>query len=314
MGANANCCKKPETVLDQEQKFNTLGTAPEKPVENNQKEPNEDPNAYQNEYKAEYVTYADPIYQAVDPSGNVIELDSKTYNQYFQSNQQQEAQSNAQIEPQPQQVEQQEVNDQKLNQQETEQQNVVKAENAGNELNANSQQKQEENNNYEYAYQNAGNELNANSQQKQEENNNYEYAYQNAQNYTNDASNVNMQYSTNVNVQNEQNVQEQYQTDINQYATNDAQQYGNVGENVQYDVNNQYGVSQMAGYDNVNYQYDNSYATGAVTGNDGNFVANASYNQPINSSVQSYQYAESYQLPNVNSQAKTYGSYIVGGY
>ena len=289
MGANANCCKQPETVLEQEQKFNTLGTAPEKPVENNQKEPNEEPNTCQNEYKAEYVTYADPIYQAVDPSGNVVELDSKTYNQYFQSNQQQEAQNDAQIEPQSQQVEQREVNDQKLNQQETEQQNVVKSENDENQLNAN-------------------------SQQEQVQNNNYEYAYQNEQNYTNDASNANMQYSTNVNVQNEQNAQEQYQTDINQYATNDAQQYGNVGENEQYDVNNQYGVSQVAGYDNANYQYDTSYAAGAVTGNEGNFVANASYNQPINSSVQSYQYAESYQLPNVNSQAKTYGSYVVGSY
>ena len=108
----AQCCKQPEGVAIEESKFTTLGQKNEQePVE--QKLPN-DAALNNNEYKAEYVVYANPIYQTVDEKGNLLStgVDSNVYNQYFQTSQQEVANQQLNV----QQNEQQVVTDQQVEQ------------------------------------------------------------------------------------------------------------------------------------------------------------------------------------------------------
>ena len=87
MGAQANCCKQPEAVLE-ENKFNTLG------AQNNQEEKQDAGSPQDNTaYKAEYVTYANPIYQTSDDAGK-YSVNANVYSQYFESNQNQSSAAN----------------------------------------------------------------------------------------------------------------------------------------------------------------------------------------------------------------------------
>ena len=118
MGAQANCCKQPEAVLE-ENKVTTLGAANDKPVVEENEQPQES-NTYQNEYKAEYITYANPIYQTVDETGKVTSgVDSNVYNQYFEASNNQQDAVNQQAEDQ--QLQQQQADQQQEQQEENQQ-------------------------------------------------------------------------------------------------------------------------------------------------------------------------------------------------
>ena len=108
----AQCCKQPEGVAIEETKFTTLGQKNDQEAVE-QKLP-DDAALNNNEYKAEYVVYANPIYQTVDEKGNLLStgVDSNVYNQYFQTSQQEVANQQLNV----QQNEQQAVTDQQVEQ------------------------------------------------------------------------------------------------------------------------------------------------------------------------------------------------------
>ena len=81
MGAQANCCKQPENVIE-ENKLTTLGATD---IHDEKKETISPQDT--NVYKSENVIYANPIYQAKDSSEKYT-VNSKVYNQYFDSNNQ----------------------------------------------------------------------------------------------------------------------------------------------------------------------------------------------------------------------------------
>lgn len=74
MGANANCCKQPESVIE-EDKYNTVGAE-------NGEEKRVDPR--QNEDGDQYVAYANPAYQTEDQAQQGV--DANVMNQYFDQN------------------------------------------------------------------------------------------------------------------------------------------------------------------------------------------------------------------------------------
>ena len=133
MGAQANCCKQPEGVIE-EKKYNTLDAAA-----NGNERLAEKKNENQNDmqYNSEFNIYANPICQADDGTGKIITpgVDPNLFNQYFQTNNNQNlqnAENQGSYEPaqdeenqEPEQQQQQyqlEQNDQQVDQQQDAQQ------------------------------------------------------------------------------------------------------------------------------------------------------------------------------------------------